>query len=304
MMRTMDDIGPNDTEALALSLEATGDFRVLRRLRDPLSPPVNDGPDVRRGLFVDVETTGLDPDCDEIIELAMVRFHYATDGRIFGLGEIFEGLRQPSSPIPAAITALTGITDEMVVGRSIDLSAMQALVAETDLVIAHNAGFDRRFLERLDPVFASKPWACSMSQIDWAGEGFEGVKLAYLAMGAGFFYDRHRAKNDCLAAIELLSRTLPVSGDLALKRMLYRARKHGWRVWAVDTPFAKKDEIKRRLYKWNGDSRLGPKAWYIDVDDDGREAELAFLRDEIYRDERHVDCRRVTALERFSDRLA
>lgn len=129
----MKTIAPIDAEALASSLEATGEYRVLRRLRSPPASPVGDGPDVRRGLFVDVETTGLDPDRDEIIELAVVEFHYAIDGRIVGIGEIFEGLREPSVRIPLAITALTGITDEMVVGKSIDLSAMRALVADADL---------------------------------------------------------------------------------------------------------------------------------------------------------------------------
>ena len=43
-----------------------------------------------------------------------------------------------------------------------------------------------------------------MSQVEWQSEGHEGVKLAWLAAGAGFFYDKHRAVNDCHAGIELL----------------------------------------------------------------------------------------------------
>jgi hypothetical protein len=45
--------------------------------------------------------------------------------------------------------------------------------------------FDRRFVETLCPAFAEKPWACSLSGVDWAGEGFEGSKLGYLAMRHG-----------------------------------------------------------------------------------------------------------------------
>ncbi|MDS6826923.1 exonuclease domain-containing protein, partial [Klebsiella pneumoniae] len=62
----------------------------------------------RTGVFVDTETTGLDPARDEIIELAMVPFTYGIDGEVYGLGEPFQQLRQPSKPIPAAITAITG----------------------------------------------------------------------------------------------------------------------------------------------------------------------------------------------------
>lgn len=51
---------------------------------------------------------------DEIIELAMVPFVYSLDGCIFEIGESFESAGQPTTAIPAAITTLIGITDEMV----------------------------------------------------------------------------------------------------------------------------------------------------------------------------------------------
>ena len=185
-------------ETLAQTLEATGDYRVIRRLKPrsrTIPPP---GTPLRLGLVVDVETTGLDPQRDEIIELAMTPFNYGLDGTVFSVGDSFQGLRQPSEPIAPEITAITGITNEMVAGQIIDPAAVATFAAPASLVIAHNAAFDRRFLERFNDVFSTKPWACSLSQIDWAAEGFEGTKLAYLAQAAGFFYDRHRAMHDCL----------------------------------------------------------------------------------------------------------
>jgi DNA polymerase-3 subunit epsilon len=209
-----------ELEAMAAALEATGQYRVLRKLspRSQLEPAA--GAPTRTGLFVDVETTGLDPLRHEIIELAMVPFTYGLDGRIFEIGDPFHELRQPSDPIPPEITAITGITDEMVAGKAIDPAQVAAFAAPAALVIAHNASFDRRFLERFCETFTTKPWACSMTQVPWAEEGHEGVKLAYLASGAGFFYDKHRAIHDCLAAIELLSRPLPKSGALAFACLL------------------------------------------------------------------------------------
>lgn len=61
-------------EALADALDASGQYRILRRLpsRSIIEQP--DGSEMRQGLFLDVETTGLDPAKDEIIELAMVPF--------------------------------------------------------------------------------------------------------------------------------------------------------------------------------------------------------------------------------------
>ncbi|WP_436017231.1 3'-5' exonuclease [Phenylobacterium sp. LjRoot219] len=212
-------------------------------------------------------------------------------------------MRHPSHPIPPEVTAITGLTDEMVAGKHIDPADVAAFAAPAALVVAHNAAFDRRVLERFCEVFTTKPWACSMSQVNWAEEGFEGVKLAYLAAGAGagFFYDKHRAVHDCLAGVKLLARVLPRSGRRALAGLLAQARKPSWRIWAENSPFDLKDTLKTRGYRWNGDGGGGPRAWYVDVDEAEREAELAFSKAEIYRDEIDLLVRRIDAHDRFSE---
>jgi DNA polymerase-3 subunit epsilon len=292
-----------DYEAMAATLDATDQYRVLRRLTSRSIIEPYDGSVTRLGLFVDVETTGLDPSRNEIVELAMVPFSYGVDGRIFNIHQAFEKLREPSQPLSTKITALTGITNDMVAGKIIDPAEVAAFANRADLVIAHNASFDRRFVERFCDVFVHKPWACSMSQINWAEEGFEGTKLGYLAMGAGFFYDRHRAANDCLAAIELLATTLPNSRRLAMAQLLDEARRPDWRIWAENSPFEFKDELKARGYRWNADGGANPKAWYIDVEDFQREAELAYLRKQIYQSDVDITLRMMTAYERFSERI-
>lgn len=292
----------SELAAMAAVLQASGDYRVLRRLEQRRQITPDDGSPTRLGLFVDVETTGLNAARDEIIELAMVPFSYALDGRIFEIGEAFQSFRQPSGPIPPEITAITGITDQMVAGQVIDAVAVSAFVAPAALIIAHNANFDRRFLERLSESFTTKPWACSMTQIEWAAEGHDGVKLNYLAQSSGFFYDGHRAMHDCVAAIELLSLPLPKSGALALEHLLRRARTPSWRIWAENSPFDLKDILKARGYRWNGEGNASPRAWYIDVEDVTREAELSFLKAEIYQRDVELLVRRIDAHDRFSER--
>lgn len=141
-----------------------------------------------------------------------------------------------------------------------------------------------------------------MNQVDWQAEGFEGAKLAYLSMEAGFFYDRHRAANDCLAAIELLARRLPVSGGLALSQLLERARRPSWRIWAEQAPYDLKDHLKARGYRWNGEGTPNPKAWCIDVEEDLKGVELDYLRTEIYQRDIELFVQKVFAYELFSDR--
>lgn len=292
-----------ELEYYARVLEASGDYRVLRRLKTRPQLPVPDGIATRRGLFVDVETTGLDPTRHEIIELAMVPFVYGLDGIIYAVEEPFHRLRQPSQPIPMEITALTGIDDAMVANQKIDPSEVMEFADGAVLIIAHNAAFDRRFLERFCKSFTSTAWACSMTQIDWANEGHEGLKLSYLATGAGFFYEGHRASHDCLAALELLAQPLQKSGRLALTELLERARIPTWRIWAENSPFDLKDNLKARGYRWNGDGNGMPRAWYIDVVDEQREPELEYLKNEVYRREIKLPIFRIDAYNRFSERI-
>ncbi len=288
-------------DELIATLEAHGDFRVLRRLRP--SEPMREAPaGARRAIVADVETTGLDCARDEIIELAMVPFFYTIAGEIVGIGAPFDGLRQPAAPIPPEVTRLTGIDDAMVLGSSID-PAQVAAFAGTSLVIAHNAGFDRRFLERFCPALAENPWACSLNEVRWSQEGFESAKLAYLAMSSGFYYDKHRAVHDCHATIELLSRRLPVSGDLALSALLASARARTLRCWAENSPFESKDDLKRRGYRWNGGEDGTPRAWWIDVAEADVETERGYLRDEIYKRDVAFPIAEITAFNRHSDRV-
>lgn len=292
----------NDLEEYARALESSGAFRILRRLAAHVPTPIPQGVPTRRALFVDVETTGLNPAQHEIIELAMVPFVYGPNGEIYAVEEPFHRLREPSHPIPAEITALTGIDDAMVAGTAIDPLDVTAFAASAVLIIAHNAAFDRRFLERFCDSFVAKPWACSMTQVDWSSQGHEGLKLSYLAAGAGFFYDRHRASHDCLAALELLTRPL-ASGRLTFMELLDRARMPTWRIWAENAPFDLKEDLKSRGYRWNGEANGKPRAWYVDVTEAQREAELDYLKTQIYRRQVTLPMFRVDAYSRFSDRV-
>lgn len=288
-------------EEMIAALEETGGFRVLRKVVPRRVFNVPDGTLVKRALFVDVETTGLSPEKDEIIELAMVPFTYGIDGRIFEVEEPFQGFQEPSLPISAEITKITGINQSMVSGRHLDHAAVETMVSNADIVIAHNAGFDRKFLERFDQAFVTRPWGCSATQVDWKAEGFEGSRLGYLLYHAGYFYDQHRALNDCYAAIELLSMSLPC-GKLALQILLENARAVTWRIWANQAPYDLKDHLKIRGYKWSAGEDGAPRAWYIDVCQEQKDTEIAFLNTEIYRYEAPVTARRVDAFDRFSDR--
>jgi DNA polymerase-3 subunit epsilon len=150
----------DDLEVLAGRLEASGRYRVLRRLERFTRLSQGDLSSSKRGIVLDLETTGVDPRRDEIIEVAMVPFQYDADGQVLAVGEAFSRLRQPREPISDEITRITGITDAMVAGQVIDPAEIAAFAAPAALIIAHNASFDRRFAEAFCPSLAMKGWAC------------------------------------------------------------------------------------------------------------------------------------------------
>ncbi|MHC4053348.1 3'-5' exonuclease [Bradyrhizobium sp. 25ACV] len=295
---------PSDLEALAEALARSPDYRVLRRLVARPTCIPTPGLEVRTGILLDTETTGLDHTKDEIIELGMVKFEYTPDGRIVGVRDTFSAFNEPSAPIPPDVTALTGITDEIVAGHKFDEAAVNAFVDDSVVVvIAHNSGFDRKFAERYWPIFERKAWGCSATEIDWRSHGFAGAQLGYLLNGAGYFHQAHRAVDDCHALLEVLAFELPTTGAPALALLLETARKPTLRVWAEQTAFELKDSLKRRGYRWNDGSDGRPKSWYIDVDETALADEIVFLRTQIYMQDVEPTVQRLTAFTRFSGRI-
>ena len=73
-----------DLELLAERLERSGGYRVLRRVPVVDRYADDDAATKRLGLIVDVETTGLDPTRDKIIELAILPFDFSSEGVLYG----------------------------------------------------------------------------------------------------------------------------------------------------------------------------------------------------------------------------
>jgi DNA polymerase III subunit epsilon len=289
-----------DHETTVRMLEATGDYRVLRRLKPrPIAVSRVPREGEKIAIIVDTETTGLDHTRDEVIELGMVAVLYDGEGQVGDVIGTFNALREPSGPISPEITRLTGITPDMVAGQVLDLEAVERFIEPADLVIAHNARFDRPFCERLSKGFQVKAWACSHSEVPWSGFGFEGSKLGYLLTQCGWFHQGHRAVEDCHALLEVLAFPLPSEAGLPFGHLLASARKSLLRIWAEGSPFDMKDRLKARGYRWNDGTDGRPKSWWIEVDEEAGEAELTFLRREVYRREVEPYTQRITAFERF-----
>jgi DNA polymerase-3 subunit epsilon len=295
-------------EELAETLRQSNKYQVLTQFEKVTNYNTSESKDgeVNIGLFLDLETTGLNHNTDQIIELALVPFEFTKDGRIFNVLDSYTSFQDPGINIPYNVTTLTGITNEMVANQVIDITKVKELVKSAALIIAHNAGFDRKFF---DKHFAfsdchRKIWACTHTQIPWDAEGIKSSKLEYIAYKYGFFYGAHRAEMDCLVGVHILAQNLPMSKERALKVLLENARKGTYRIWANDAPYDSKEILKARGYRWNDGINKGYKSWYKDVKlEEDKEAELDFLRQEIYKSEKDIIVDEISIFDRFSDRI-
>jgi DNA polymerase-3 subunit epsilon len=290
-----------DAEAMAQALEAHPDYRVQRRLVPRLDWPGTAQGEVKRILVLDTETTGLDQTREKIIELALLRVDVdTTTGLPVGPVQVYDGLEDPGKPIPPEVVKITGITDVDVRGQALDEARVAELLQGVDVVIAHNAGFDRPFVESRLPAFAKVAWACSFADIDWKARGRSSAKLESLAQELGLFYDAHRAEMDCHALLAVLAAPLPQGRGTALAHVLAAARNPSYRLSATNAPFEAKDLLKARGYRWNADQRV----WATRLADDAAlHAEFDWLRGEVY-NHRHaaVQIEKLDALAKYSAR--
>ncbi|AXK51268.1 PolC-type DNA polymerase III [Spiroplasma alleghenense] len=95
-------------------------------------------------VFFDLETTGLSPEYDEIIEFGAVVYDPKT-----GETAKIDILIKPSEPLSAFTTDLTGITDEMLENKpTIQESFGEIMeIIKNKILVAHNANFDLNFLK-------------------------------------------------------------------------------------------------------------------------------------------------------------
>jgi len=255
------------------------DIRILRKVA-PLATTPLIGPDLaRRPTYIgviDCEATSTDPQTAEVIDLAVCVLEIDRAGVITGIAELKQSLRDPGMPIPKDVTRLTGISDADVAGALFDAEDWTHLFMECDLLVAHNAAYDAVVLERLLPGIRGRDWACSMSEIDWAGLGFDGRSLGYLLTQIGFFNKGHRAMADVTSLVHLLSWQAP-DGRCLLAHLRDRADRVTTKVEALNAPFSRKDLLKARGYRWNAKRRV----WWAEIEDDALEEEKRWLTDEV-----------------------
>lgn len=165
-------------------------------------------------IVVDLETTGLAPEACTILEIGAVR--------VAGLRlvERFQALVDPGVPIPPRITALTGIDRTLVAGAPPLGPALRAFRSWVGPggprpFVAHNAGFDERFVRQALARHALPEWdgpvVCTRKLARRLLPALRRYDLDSLCsqFGVGSL-ERHRALGDALAAAHALVELLAI----------------------------------------------------------------------------------------------
>lgn len=155
-----------------------------------------------------METTGLSPYTNEIIELGLVLFAFNRQtGKIIEVLEEYTGLREPVCSISWGASRVHGLTKRQLKGKDLDREKIASLLRQAEFLVSHNARFDYAFVAPFFPEAVAKPWYCSMNGVSWRKEGFGSKGLQSLLVDHQIAVARsHRALDDARAVVALLGR--------------------------------------------------------------------------------------------------
>lgn len=264
--------------AIAETLSSSSDYRVLKRLPNANEIWCQTAPQPTSTTIIgviDTETTGLDPEHDELIEIAIGHLTIDNEtGQVVDVAAPQSWLEQPHVAITSEVESLTGISNAMVQGSKFDGRAILAEIDRCDVLVAHNARFDAGFMHARFP-YMSRVWACSANELDWPDLGYGHARgLGALVTAAGMFMvDAHRAASDVWALTCLLS--MPAKdGDSLAAHLVKRARCPTARLSAARVPRELTPVLKASGYRWHAPTRC----WRIEGDDERIANEAYWLR--------------------------
>ena len=237
-----------------------------------------------RICFLDLETTGLDSAEDKIIEIAIKCVEITKEnGQDIAVIDSYESLHDPGCIIPESSTKINGITDEMVKGKSIDWNYVENIFNKSQLIVAHNAQFDRSFMDLVLPLSTNKIWACSINDIDWGVKDFKSYKQELLCIWHGFYYESHRAMADVDALIHLLTHSSYIDNK-PIVELIQNAKKPACRVEATFAKFKYKNLLKKRYYRWynSNSGNKNDNVWYKLIQHSDINTEREWLTQNIY----------------------
>lgn len=156
-------------------------------------------------LILDTETTGLEPENHCCVEVGAILFDVQSRAVLAQQSFLLPAetnAAEPINRIPAAVTRLPQPWKQA-------LLWFQNLLDAADVLVAHNAAFDRQWFGRGELPAVTQPWLCSMEDMRWPADrqlrSRPSVRDLALAYGVPV-WAAHRALTDCIYLAEVFAR--------------------------------------------------------------------------------------------------
>lgn len=198
-------------------------------------------------LILDTETTGIDPKNGKLIEVAGIFFNIPSNSIIQQVSTLYYAEDNSAEHINnISVASLKSVNNDLHEHANILLSYM---FTNCDAVIAHNANFDRRWIERhavQKDLSLQKKWLCSKEDIQWLPS--VSLKLVDIAAAMGVpVISAHRALSDCQMLASCLAKLpdLKVQLESGASKSLYVA----------NVSYEDRDLPKKAGFYWNADKK-------------------------------------------------
>ena len=194
-------------------------------------------------LILDTETTGLDSENDDCLEVGSILFNVKTRSVLAQqsfLLPVEKNNAEKINNIPAEITRLPQPLFEAI-------KYFESLVEVSDAIVAHNAEFDKKWfgLNKLPQI--EKYWICSMDDITWPADRQlktrPSVRDLALAYGVPV-WNAHRALTDCIYLAEVFKRCSE------LEKLLIRALEPKV-LFRAEITYEERHLAKNAGFRWN-----------------------------------------------------
>lgn len=165
-------------------------------------------------LLADCETSGPNAELHRAVEVAALKVVVDrrpwAGSRFLGAYDGYVGLQDPGPhPVNPVSMRVHGIPLCQLHGQNLDEAALDRVLSDVCLVVAHNASFDRRFLTKAVPALKGFYWSCSYHGVDWKAFGCKAANLKTLCKHFSLPVPGHRAADDAVALYRLLEQTMP-----------------------------------------------------------------------------------------------
>ena len=203
----------------------------------------NQNKNIEKILILDTETTGLDENKDEIIEIGCILFNVNSKSVLSQVSFLFPVNSNEAEHVNGISAEVTKIQQPWEDGLDFFLK----LVDSSDLIVAHNVEFDKKWFGKGRLPNLEKKWICSLEDINWSFQKNLKNRPSVTDLALSFsipVWSLHRALSDCFYISEVFKKCENLE-ELLTKatepRFLYKAL----------VSYEERSLAKKAGFRWN-----------------------------------------------------